>query len=108
IAIVDDLAFRQNISTTEEEVEEIIKMIQQFDPPGVGARNLRECLLIQLDKLRRSGKDVELAIQVIDQYFEEFTKKHYDKIQKGLNISDEQLKEVINEIIRLNPKPGGT
>lgn len=108
IAIVDDLAFRQNISTTEEEVEEIIEMIQQFDPPGVGARNLRECLLIQLDKLRRSGKDVELAIQVIDQYFEEFTKKHYDKIQKGLNISDEQLKEVINEIIRLNPKPGGT
>lgn len=107
IAIVDDLAFRQNIITTEAEVEEVIKMIQQFDPPGVAARNLQECLLIQLDKLRRSGKDVDLAIQVIDLFFEEFTKKHYDKIQKGLNISDDQLKEVINEIIRLNPKPGG-
>src|SRR5690606_13316747 len=77
IAIVDDLAFRQNIITTEAEVEEVIKMIQQFDPPGVAARNLQECLLIQLDKLRRSGKDVDLAIQVIDLFFEEFTKKHY-------------------------------
>ena len=107
IAIVDDLAFRQNIITTEAEVEEVIKMIQQFDPPGVAARNLQECLLIQLDKLRRSGKDDDLAILVIDLFFEEFTNKHYDKIQKGLNISDDQLKEVINEIIRLNPKPGG-
>lgn len=107
IAIVDDLAFRQNVTAKVEEVEAVIKLIQQFDPPGVAARNLQECLLIQLDRFRKTGKDVDLAIQIIDNYFEEFTKKHYDKIQKGLNISDEQLKEVINQIIRLNPKPGG-
>ena len=106
-AIVDDLAFRQNIDSNEAEVEQIIHMIQQFDPPGVAARNLQECLLIQLERMRRDNKAVELAIEVLTHYFDEFTKKHYDKIQRGLNIGDDELKQVITQIIRLNPKPGG-
>lgn len=106
-AIVDDLAFRQNIESNEAEVENVIHLIQQFDPPGVAARNLQECLLIQLERQRVQGKQVQTAIDVLSQYFDEFTKKHYDKIQRGLNLSDEALKEVINQIIRLNPKPGG-
>lgn len=106
-AIVDDLAFRQNIESNEEEVEEVIHMIQQFDPPGVAARNLQECLLLQLERHKHLKKEVSIAIDVLTNYFDEFTKKHYDKIQRGLNLSDEQLKDVINQIIRLNPKPGG-
>src|SRR4026208_2338799 len=106
-AIVDDLAFRQNIMTTNEEVEEIIKRIQQFDPPGVAARDLQECLLIQLQRQKDEGKPVDIAMKAISKYFDEFTKKHYEKIQRGLNLNDEQLKEVMQQIIRLNPKPGG-
>lgn len=106
-AIVDDLAFRQNIESNETEVEQVIRLIQQFDPPGVAARNLQECLLIQLERMKRDNKPVDLAIDVLSNYFDEFTKKHYDKIQRGLNIGDEELKGVINQIIRLNPKPGG-
>lgn len=106
-SIVDDLAFRQNINATEEEIEEIIGQIQQFDPPGICARDLRECLLLQLRRLTIEGKNVQLATVVIDKYFEEFTKKHYEKIQRGLNLNDDQLKEVITTIVRLNPKPGG-
>ncbi len=106
-SICDDLAFRQNVDATEAEIEEIIKQIQQFDPPGICARDLRECLLIQLRRKLKDGKGVETAIAVLDKYFDEFTKKHYEKIQRGLNLSDEQLKDVINQIIKLNPKPGG-
>lgn len=106
-SIVDDLAFRQNISTTEEEVETLIKRIQRFDPAGVCARDLRECLLLQLDRKKGEARSVDQAIEVLTDYFDEFTKKHYEKIQKGLNISDEQLKEIIQQIIRLSPKPGG-
>ncbi len=106
-AIVDDLAFRQNIMATEEEVEAIIRRIQLFDPPGVAARDLRECLLIQLQRLKEEGKPVDLAIKAISKYFDEFTKKHYEKIQRGLNIDDDQLREVMQQIIRLSPKPGG-
>lgn len=73
-AIVDDLAFRQNISATEEEVEAVIKMIQRFDPPGVAARDLRECLLLQLQRLKDEGKQVDTAIKAISRYFDEFTK----------------------------------
>ncbi len=107
-SIVDDLAFRQNIQTTEEEIGDLVLQIQQFDPPGICARNLQECLLLQLERKADEGKHVEMAIKVLEKYFEEFTKKHYEKIQRGLNITDEQLKEVINQIIKLNPKPGGT
>ena len=106
-SIVDDLAFRQNIDATEEEIAGIIKKIQQFDPPGVAARDLQECLLIQLHRKKGEGKGLDLAIEVLTNYFDEFTKKHYDKIQRGLNLTDEQFKEVINQIIKLNPKPGG-
>jgi RNA polymerase sigma-54 factor len=106
-AIVDDLAFRQNISATEEEVEAMIQRIQRFDPPGVAARDLQECLLLQLKRQKEEGKDVEIALMAIKKYFDEFTKKHYEKIQRGLNIDEEQLKEVMQQIIRLSPKPGG-
>ena len=106
-AISDDLAFRQNINSTETEIEEIIGLIQQFDPPGVAARNLRECLLLQLKRIEGDGRSVKVAIDVIENYFEEFTKKHYEKIQRGLNLDDDGIKDVINQIVRLNPKPGG-
>ena len=106
-SIVDDLAFRQNIDATEEEIAAIIKKIQQFDPPGVAARDLQECLLIQLHRKKGEGKSLDLAIEVLTNYFDEFTKKHYDKIQRGLNLTEDQFKEVINQIIKLNPKPGG-
>jgi len=106
-AIVDDLAFRQNVMTTEEEVESLIRRIQHFDPPGVAARDLQECLLLQLNRLQDEGKNVSIAIKAISKYFDEFTKKHYEKIQRGLDLNDEQLKEVMQQIIRLNPKPGG-
>jgi len=106
-AIVDDLAFRQNISTTEEEVEGLIRRIQQFDPPGVAARDLPECLLLQLFRQKEEGKDVDTAILAIQKYFDEFTKKHYEKIQRGLGLNDQELKAVMQQIIKLNPKPGG-
>ncbi|HLK30842.1 MAG TPA: RNA polymerase factor sigma-54 [Puia sp.] len=106
-SIVDDLAFRQNIETNDKEIESLIKQIQQFDPPGVAARDLQECLLLQLGRRKGEGKAVELAIEVLSKYFDEFTKKHYDKIQRGLDLNDEQLKDIINQIIKLNPKPGG-
>ncbi|MBL0154704.1 MAG: RNA polymerase factor sigma-54 [Chitinophagaceae bacterium] len=113
-AIVDDLAFRQNVICTEQEVEGMIRRIQMFDPPGVAARNLQECLILQLDRLKgeygltaAQVKMLDLAIKALNKYFDEFTKKHYEKIQRGLNIDDEQLREMMQMIIRLNPKPGG-
>lgn len=106
-AIVDDLAFRQNVMTDEKEIEALIAQIQQFDPPGVCARTLQECLLLQLERNIHQGKNVEMAIKVLSKYFDEFTKKHYEKIQRGLNISDNELRELINQIIKLNPKPAG-
>jgi len=105
-SIKDDLAFRQNIEATEEEIESLIEKIQHFDPPGICARNLQECLLLQLYRKLGDGKPVEKAISVLEDYFEEFIKKHYEKIQRGLNLDDEGLKEVILQIIKLNPKPG--
>jgi RNA polymerase sigma-54 factor len=106
-AIVDDLAFRQNINATEKEVEEVIERIQRFDPSGVAARDLQECLLLQLKRQKEEGRNVNLAIQALTKYFDEFTKKHYEKIQRGLNIDEEQLKDIIQQIVKLNPKPGG-
>jgi RNA polymerase sigma-54 factor len=105
-AIVDDLAFRQNINATEQEVEAIIQRIQHFDPPGVAARDLQECLLLQLHRMKDEGKKVDIAIKAITKYFDEFTKKHYEKIQRGLNINDEDLRDVMQQIVKLNPKPG--
>jgi RNA polymerase sigma-54 factor len=106
-AIVDDLAFRQNIIASDQEVESIIQRIQHFDPPGVAARDLQECLLLQLQRQKDEGRNVDIAIMALTRYFDEFTKKHYEKIQRGLNINEEQLKEVMQQIIKLNPKPGG-
>ena len=106
-SISDDLAFRQNILSSEVEIESLIKKIQQFDPPGICARDLKECLLLQLRRKLKEGKEVEIATQVLEKYFDEFTKKHYEKIQRGLGLTDDQLKAVINQIIKLNPKPGG-
>ena len=106
-AIVDDLAFGQNISTTIEEVNEIIRQIQlQFDPPGVCAWTLQECLLLQLKRLNPQTEEVKQATDIIEKYFNEFTKKHYDKIQRYLDLTDEDLKNVIHLIIKLSPKPG--
>ncbi|MEJ7770221.1 MAG: RNA polymerase factor sigma-54 [Chitinophagaceae bacterium] len=106
-SIQDDLAFRQNVQVTEGEIEDLISKIQQFDPAGVCARNLQECLLLQLHRKFKEGKNVKTAIDILTDYFDEFTKKHYDKIQRGLSLTDEQLRDVINQIIKLNPKPGG-
>jgi len=108
-AIVDDLAFAQNIETDEVAVESILMKIQTFDPPGIAARNLQECLLLQLERKHDDGLDVQIAIRIIGSCFEEFTKKHYDKITKKLGLEDESLlKEAILSITRLNPKPGGS
>ncbi|RYD57643.1 MAG: RNA polymerase sigma-54 factor [Sphingobacteriales bacterium] len=106
-ALVDDLAFGQNIYTSVEEVNELIKLIQQFDPPGVCAWTLQECLLLQLKRMPAS-KPVKNAIEIIEVHFNEFIKKHYDKIQKQLGLNNEAFKEVIGIIIKLNPKPGSS
>ena len=107
-SIVDDLAFRQNIITNTGEVDELIGMIQQFDPPGIAARDLRECLLLQLYRKKAVNNDesTRIAIEILHHYFDEFTKKHYEKIQRGLNIYEDGLKAAIGQIIKLSPKPG--
>jgi RNA polymerase sigma-54 factor len=105
VNVVDDLAFLQNVNTTEEELDEVLKIIQDLEPAGVGARTLRECLLLQLSK-KDPTPAVNLSFKILDQYFEEFSKRHYDKIVSRLNISEEELKSAIDEILRLNPKPG--
>ena len=107
-SIVDDIAFSQNITTTETELNELLKIIQDFDPAGVGARDLQECLLIQLKRKEVQTMIVELATEVVEKQMDEFSKKHYDKIAKKLDIDDETLKEVIQEILKLNPRPGNS
>lgn len=107
-AIVDDLAFSQNIITTEEELEEILMVIQELDPAGIGARDLKECLLIQLRRKQNGDITRYTAMKILEDYFDEFTKKHYDKIIAKLEIEEDDLRAAINEIIRLNPKPGGS
>jgi RNA polymerase sigma-54 factor len=104
-SIVDDLAFGQNIDTDAEEITSLIQQIQQFDPPGICAWTLQECLLLQLRRMSDS-KPVRDAIVVLDKYFNEFIKKHYDKIQKHLGLNNDDFKNVIGIIIKLNPKPG--
>jgi len=106
VNIVDDLAFLQNVTTTEKELEEVLEIIQDLDPPGVGARTLRECLLIQLAIKDRTQPALKTAYTVLDLYFEEFSKRHYDKITSKMGITETQLKAAIDEILKLNPKPG--
>ena len=103
-AIADDLVFQAGQDVNEKEIEEVLTIIQDFDPAGVGARNLQECLLLQLDR-KESTPEVKMAIHILTEYFEEFTRKHYDKIMRGLNISEGTLKKAIHEIIALDPKP---
>jgi RNA polymerase sigma-54 factor len=105
--ILDDLAFTQNVYTTEDKIERVLIIVQQLDPAGVGARNLQECLLIQLQRKSKTPS-VELAIQIIDKAFDQFSKKHYKKLLQKFNISENELKEAILEIEHLNPKPGGS
>lgn len=104
-AISDDLIFQQNIDVQVSKLEKILTTIQDFEPAGIAARNLQECLLLQLEK-REKSEIVEIAIRVISDYFDEFSKRHYDKIIKQLGIDESELKEVIQEITTLNPKPG--
>jgi RNA polymerase sigma-54 factor len=108
-AIVNDLAFSQGIETTFEEVESILKKIQTFDPPGIAARDLQECLMLQLERMD-NGHDIDVAVakKIISECFEEFTKKHYAKIQKKLDTEDEDfVRDAMELIVKLNPKPGG-
>lgn len=111
-AILDDLIFSQNVAATKEEVEYWLAKIQRFDPPGIGARNLQECLMLQIEN-KQSRDDIsdedkhilKLSSRIIKQYFDEFTKKHYQRLQRQLGITEEELKEAIDEILKLNPKP---
>lgn len=105
--IMDDLAFTQNVYTDEDKIEKVLKIVHQLDPAGVGARNLQECLSIQLAR-KEQAPDVALASDIINKAFEQFTKKHYKKLMAKFNISEIQLKDAIHEIERLNPKPGGS
>ena len=108
--LVDDLLFTMNVETTEEEVKKVLKVVQHLDPPGIGATDLQECLLIQLERLQEENpyNDYKLCITVIKDCFDEFTKKHYDKIAKKTGASNRDLKAALDEILKLNPKPGDT
>jgi len=105
-SIVDDVAFALSIKTDEPELIGILRIIQELDPPGVGARNLQECLILQIEAKDMDSPAVQLAHKILKDFFPEFTRKHYDKIINRLNIRDEQLKEALDEILKLNPKPG--
>lgn len=105
-ALVDDLAFNHGLEATEEEVEEVLLIIQGFDPAGIGARNLQECLLLQLERIPQGSKSVDLARTIVKDQFMEFSKKHYDKIMLKTHSSEQELKDAIVEIQKLNPKPG--
>ncbi|MEO1713250.1 MAG: RNA polymerase sigma-54 factor, partial [Bacteroidota bacterium] len=111
-AIIDDLMFVQNVQATRQEVDKWLCEIQRFDPPGIGAKDLQECLVIQIDlKLESEDLDLEqiesleIARQVLDQHFEEFSKKHYQRLIRRLSIEEEDLRGAIQEILKLNPKP---
>ena len=106
MSISDDLAFNLNMEVPEEKLEGVLKFIQQLDPPGIGARDLRECLLLQLKRQKNGSHD--LARSIVKDYFNEFTRKHYEKIKKKLDLSDDELKHGINQVLKLNPKPGSS
>jgi RNA polymerase sigma-54 factor len=107
LSISDDLAFHMNIEVNINDLERYLAIIQDFDPPGIGARDLQECLLLQITRKKGKGS-TSLAARIIQNNFEEFTKKHYDKILKKHEISEEELKEAVDEILKLNPKPGSS
>ncbi len=105
-SLVDDLAFRANIETDAEEVERMLRIIQEFEPVGVGARNLRECLLLQLKAARRTP-EVENATILLTDHFQDFSNRHFQKIMSRMGIGEEELKAAMNRILKLNPSPGG-
>ena len=105
--ILDDLAFTQNTYTDEETIKKVLNVVHELDPPGVGARSLEECLIIQL-KRKQITPSIEMAIAILEKSFEQFTKKHYKKLLQKHNISEQELKDAISEIEKLNPKPGGS
>ncbi|MGB5693990.1 MAG: RNA polymerase factor sigma-54 [Flavobacteriaceae bacterium] len=105
--IMDDLAFTQNVFVDEATIENVLKIVQDMDPPGVGARSLEECLIIQLRR-KEPSEDVLLAMEILEKSFEQFSKKHYDKLLQRHNIDEARLKNAISEIEKLNPKPGGS
>ncbi|MFM2136451.1 MAG: hypothetical protein RL021_1851, partial [Bacteroidota bacterium] len=105
-AMVDDLLFSQNISVTQEELVKILRSIQSLDPPGIGARTLQECLLLQLERKGDKRPGIPLARIILTRRFDDFTKKHYEKIERDLDITEVQLKDAIAEILKLNPRPG--
>lgn len=105
-AIINDLAFAQNVEASTDEMKHVLAKIQKLDPPGIGATSLQECLIIQLKRKDYYNRAIELAIEVLEKYFEEFSKKHYEKIAKELHLDDEKIKSIIGIITKLNPKPG--
>ena len=105
-SIVDDLSFRANVETDEEEVLAMLKIVQEFEPAGVGARDLRECLLLQIRNMRRTP-ELEIAEKILKNYFNEFTNKHFQKIMTRMNLSEDELKAAMAKILKLNPSPGG-
>ncbi|MFM2376298.1 MAG: hypothetical protein RLZZ165_1395, partial [Bacteroidota bacterium] len=106
-AIVNDMMFRYNFRASSDEVESVLRQIQGFDPPGVGARDLQECLLIQLRRKEPTQENL-WALKIVQEYFEEFSKKHFKRLQSMLGIDEERMKDVYSQITHLNPKPGGS
>jgi RNA polymerase sigma-54 factor len=106
--IANDLAFSQNIEVEPEDIEKVLLVVQSLDPAGVGARDLKECLLLQLKRKDQSYPSIRFAKEILEKHFESFTKKHYQRIIKKMDLTEEDLKESIGEIVKLNPKPGGT
>jgi RNA polymerase sigma-54 factor len=104
--IADDMAFTEDQAASEQELEDMLRVIQDFEPAGVGARNLKECLLLQLDAKEEQSKDVQLAKTILQRMFDDFSRKSYDKICTELHISSQELKAAIAEITKLNPRPG--
>lgn len=107
-AVADDIAFSVNVTTNEEELREVLEVIQDLDPAGVGARTLQECLLLQIGRKNQDLPEVKLATTILKQNFDDFTRKHYDKIIEKLSVSEAELKAAVNVILKLNPKPGGS
>jgi len=107
-AIANDMIFSMNTKVDIKDLEKVLDIIQDFEPPGTGARNLRECLIIQLKKSEKKSESIQDAILILDRYFPEFTKKHYDKIIKRSGLSEEKTKDAFKEILKLNPKPGSS
>jgi len=105
-SMIDDMAFSQNVMAEEEDVLEMLKLIQSFDPAGIAARDLQECLSLQLRRKDPSNPLIKKAIDIVENHLDEFTRKHYDKLERAVGLNSEELKEVVAEILRLNPKPG--